>query len=374
MIPVIKNTTPFVMQAYEKWDNKGNEFDVIVLRGTFDMLPNETMLALAEQTPINFGDEHSVPINGDVFYSQLEREGDLILGKRSTDVCIKGISYCPKDAAGHSLPSWDASVQIGDHQKTLIITGPRSFIKDGDRWSISDPEPVTAVVLDYRHAFGGHVPVDAQHELQDRYVAYPFNPIGQGWLPTDDELSHYSAKEQSAIKSWRDSQIKIAAPQIMDQQKQVFDPYDRLPPAGVSPIARWWQPRRGLQGTLDQAWLKQRHPYPPDDFDERFYQCANPDLITQSYLQGAEHVRLSNVGWITDYHGRLPGISMHGLAKMEGGKQHLLPMVLDTLRIDTSVQKTVLLWRLALLKSRLVKSITLMGYSQKIDSAVQKGY
>ena len=49
---------------------------------------------------------------------------------------------------------------------------------------------------------------------------------------------------------------------------------DRPRPAGFGPIAAHWQPRAASRGTYDERWKRDRQPLLPDDFDDRFYQCA----------------------------------------------------------------------------------------------------
>jgi hypothetical protein len=48
----------------------------------------------------------------------------------------------------------------------------------------------------------------------------------------------------------------------------------RPSPAGFGPIACHWQPRVGFAGTYGDAWVANRLPLLPDDFDDRFFQSA----------------------------------------------------------------------------------------------------
>jgi len=53
-------------------------------------------------------------------------------------------------------------------------------------------------------------------------------------------------------------------------------------------VAPVWEQRRQYAGTYDENWETQRAPLLPDDFDDRFLQCAPPELTAQGYLEGTE--------------------------------------------------------------------------------------
>ena len=63
-------------------------------------------------------------------------------------------------------------------------------------------------------------------------------------------------------------------------------------PAGFGPIARHWEPRVRWAGTYDKRWQRTRKPLLPDDFDDRFHQCAPEDQQVDGGLIGGELVEL----------------------------------------------------------------------------------
>src|SRR5690606_20409129 len=63
---------------------------------------------------------------------------------------------------------------------------------------------------------------------------------------------------------------------------------DRPEPVGFLPRGSAWEPRSRFAGTYDQAWVDDRCPLWPLDFDERFFLAAPPALIAAQRLQGGD--------------------------------------------------------------------------------------
>ena len=51
-------------------------------------------------------------------------------------------------------------------------------------------------------------------------------------------------------------------------------------------------PRRAFAGTYDAQWQRTRAPYLPEDFDQRFLQCAVPEFAFDRYLAGGEPIEI----------------------------------------------------------------------------------
>lgn len=62
----------------------------------------------------------------------------------------------------------------------------------------------------------------------------------------------------------------------------------------LGPLGRHWQARVGFAGRYDDAWLAERFPFLPADFDERYFQSAPADQWTD-HLRGGEEVLLLNL-------------------------------------------------------------------------------
>jgi hypothetical protein len=128
---------------------------------------------------------------------------------------------------------------------------------------ITDPAPFERMPLTWANAFGGwdRSPEDpGLHEYDAR------NPVGKG----------FRAKKSSLPTAGE------PLPNLEDPANPMKKPKDRPPPAGFGPIGPHWLPRSGFTGTYDEAWVRERMPQLPDDFDARFYDRAPPELVLES--------------------------------------------------------------------------------------------
>ena len=69
---------------------------------------------------------------------------------------------------------------------------------------------------------------------------------------------------------------------------------DRPPIACFGFVDSTWDQRLRYAGTYDNGWLKNQCPLLPEDFDLRFFNSAEPHLISEEFLKGGEPVRLVN--------------------------------------------------------------------------------
>lgn len=353
----IDTILPFPHLFYEKSGWRGIALDVLVVRATYDLGQNgQPMRLAATQTPLVWGDEHAGPLATEPLAAVLQQDGDLVVGKPCTDIMLQGTLHCPH---GQNLPHWQAGVQVGPLCKRLQVNGPRvyEYERRAGAWRCSAATPITQLALDYRLAFGGriHLP-GAGLDLH-----YPFNPAGIGWLPAEAEIDALPSAAQAHLRDWLDTQTTIPAPQFEDPDHPVQNPYARLMPQGFGPIARWWQPRLGLQGTLDAAWQAERYPAPADDYDPRFAQCAHPDLICTTAIQGDEYVTLENCLPEGTVNMQLPGIAVQAMTTFADGKHLIRPLMLDTIRINLDQRQCVLLWRTQFARSNRVRGISIIA-------------
>jgi hypothetical protein len=127
--------------------------------------------------------------------------------------------------------------------------------------------------LVYERAFGGR---DTKSDQPERDWEWR-NPVGCGFAAS---AAHSEG---------------LALPNIEDPRHLIGSWSDRPPPAGFGALACHWQPRASFAGTYGDEWRRNRQPLLPDDFDERFFQCAPVEQQAPTHLHGGEPVVLLNL-------------------------------------------------------------------------------
>ena len=134
-------------------------------------------------------------------------------------------------------------------------------------------------------------------------------------------------------------------PNLEDPKRPVSSPGMQTEPAGFGPIPRTWEQRTSRSGSYDAAWLKQRWPWFPNDFDWAHFNAAPRDQQLDGYLDGDEPLELENLHPdYSRYETRLPGIRPQ-LFVVDGYGTREAALKLDTLWVDADAEKLVLLWR-----------------------------
>lgn len=328
---------------FEKAGPSGKSYDVLVIRGTFDLTNGGRPLSLTpDQSPIIYGDEFDGPIETAPFKAVLQREGNLVLFKPGTDIHVTGTAY---STDGKASRAWLATVVVGATSKTLRLHGPRRFLRTSAGWRLEPAAPADSVPLDYRYAFGGCWSVlgGAPEAIEMTYK--PDNPAGCGWLPDDDATRRMSHEARERLASELQPLTVLAGPQLEHPDLPVQHPSQLLAAEGFAPMARWYEPRLRHAGTHNEAWRNHRYPLPPEDFDPRFYQSAHPDLISRQHLTGEEPLTLSGLLPDGPRSMRLPGVYLLARARRASGQRRAGTLRLDTVSVDLDARSAVLVWR-----------------------------
>jgi hypothetical protein len=202
----------------------------------------------------------------------------------------------------------------------------------GDRvWGAlrsSPPTPFETMPIVYERAFGG---VDLRSEHPERDWDWR-NPVGRGFA-----LSLENAQG-------------LPLPNVEDPRRLVTAWNHRPPPAGFGPIAGHWQPRVASAGTYDDRWVESRKPLLPDDFDDRYFQCAPADQQTPAFLRGGEPVTLYNLtpgGGVLSF--RLPRIFLGFETEFYDGSREIhRTRNLHSVIIEPDLPRGSLVWHSAL--------------------------
>ena len=315
------NYTPFAPMTFESVDLDDDPFQVIILKGSFKIVPDSALVPVVEQQPIMETDQYFAP----PYQGSVRVESEMAPFKPAADIIINATAYPP---GGKPAAQWTVSAQVREKRKVLAVTGPRFWrhnLLDG--WHIGLPEPCASVPLRYEHAYGGQWEADNDQDVCDQ------NPAGVGYVDPE-----------------KISQAKpVPAPRIMSPDDPVIKIGKAHKPEGFSTICRSWQPRLGLAGTFDEKWQKQRHPKPPPDFKSAFYNCAHPDLIVDGYLQGDEKVELRGLHPVHEtLRFCLPGYHIIGAITDRDDYRYGAMARLDTLCLHVDELRAFLIWRISL--------------------------
>jgi hypothetical protein len=370
------NSTSFPSIAFESVDGKGMPFYVAVLGATFLMKGDGQLTRAPEQAPLQMADE----FYGEVNKSAVRRESDMAPFKPWCDVIVLGQAQAP---GSRPQARFEAGIRItrkGDKllDKRLMITGPRYWKKGLFGWSLTRPEPITALPLRYEYAYGGECRIEATDPLAEH--------VGSKHRLTPDQRAHHpEGADQAPIahscspannlglgftEKWylKAKQLqKIAAPQIEAASDPVLKFGKSYLPQGLGVMGRVWQSRLGLCGTMDQAFLDSGRSL-PEDFDFAFWNGAHPDLQLP-YLKGGETIDLVNIpitgqrGERTDSQGNgvtrlaLPELSFSGVTILADGQMVSYDLNLDTVVIDAEKGFVYLTYRLKLPMNPAIESL-----------------
>ena len=84
------------------------------------------------------------------------------------------------------------------------------------------------------------------------------------------------------------------------------------------------------------SWRRERFPLLPDDFDDRFYSSAHPDLVIDGFLRGDERIMLANLTPAGMLRTALPGVRLEAFVHRVDGPVGRVRLRLDTLHLDVA--------------------------------------
>lgn len=312
----VDNRTPFAADRAWVRDRNGAEVWLVAVKCTFDITPDGSTVVSKDQPPVlRIAEHHAGP------GSSVKYEADLVRTKTTTDVIVIGHAYAPD---GRPATRMDVAFAVGPVHKVLRVTGDRVWRGFGT----SSPEPFTRMPLIYERAYGG---VDRRSSRPDRDWEWR-NPVGTGFAVS------------------RDNATGLALPNIEYPDEPVGSWKDRPRPAGFGAIAGHWQPRAGFAGTYDERWTRQRSPLPPEDFDDRFFQCAPADQQAPSFLHGGENAALVGLTPSGELRFSLPKVFLGFETRFYGGGREIhKERRLHSVIVEPDVPRVSLVWHSALM-------------------------
>ena len=316
----LENLTPFAAACIPSMSRNDEQLTLLIVAGCFVLprpgVPSNDAPAIAdEQPPVRLADEHT----GDPAGSSLLHEGQSAYLRHGTDIYLNGTAWAPM---GRPAPQSMVALQVGAWQKAAVVFGERVWGQGITGASPTAPLPFTSLPLIYERCFGGS-PSDPSRALAELAQQ---NPVGRGLF----------AGEREAIGQ--------PLPNFEDPLAPLQSLRDRPRPCGFGPVARHWQPRRSFAGTYDQAWVEQRIPFWPRDFDERFFCAAAPGLHAAPHLQGGEAVRIVGMAPDGAHEFVLPSLRLRARFEVPGATLRK-QLVLDAVSLEPDSGTFTLIWR-----------------------------
>ena len=387
-----RNDTAFDAIHFDMLDQHDTAFHVIVARTgfRFGQCGSDGLAALAPLDP-----PPALPGQDRHYDDDIDRsvrvESDFAPYKPRCDVVVVGDAHAPSGHAAASFPVV-LRVQYRDRpapqprliDKSLHVTGPRELRRRTAAavlplaaigqcpWKLTQSVPVQRVPVRYEYAQGGQALVERgspaaqrvpqRHRLRQDEIAQfgavaldacQHNPVGRGFAPA----CYLDTVEPTSLAA---PQIEYPkAPFTTDLFWQASRGKVELTPAGFGFVGRAWRPRRDLVGTMDvkAAWGAEDVPRLPPDFDFGYWNGAPADQQCD-HLTGAERFIVVNMTPYDSHWARLDGTghsvlafelpreSLFVLAADAEGAVAAMPLVVDTVLIDTLAGTVELTWRL----------------------------
>ncbi|WP_220815177.1 DUF2169 family type VI secretion system accessory protein [Pseudomonas paralcaligenes] len=303
------------------FDSGGREYLVIVAKATWRIpKPGQRPHPLTPQ-PLSHADQ----FYGEPGLSPLRYGDDFARHKPRCDVIFDA---CARAPGGKPITALAVQVQVGAMVKLIKVQGPRIWKKSLGSYEASQPAPFIHLPLHYGFAFGGTHPYAniRGQELTDTFLD---NPVGIGWVgPHTHKLT-----------------ANAPIPCLEAFEAPIMRPTGNYRAVALSAIPRYWPQRAIHAGTYDEAWHTNQFPFLPENFDERYHQCAPLDQQID-YPQGGEEVRLIHV--LSDWPSlqfRLPNLNNTVRVLRSDYSVEHIQAVVDTLFFETEAARFSAVWR-----------------------------
>ena len=285
--------------------------------------PEKTCLTLVVKGSFAIVDSGRCPIDpqqelpaGDLHYDDdvnrsVRYESDFAHVKTRGECFVVGSCFAPKSKP---VEMELAAFKIGPTLKKMAVIGDRCI--QGLLKGQSKPVPFTEMPLCWERAFGG--------------PRSKLNPVGEG-----------------LGKSIVNGKAVIRLPNIEDPANLIHGKRDKPTPIGSFPIPRTWSARTRHLGTYNSRWVDERWPWLPKDFNLAYHNAAPEDQRITGFYRGDEEIALINLHpEFPKIRCQLPGLRANAFLR-DAKRDVLRPLTpeLDTITVDTDLQKILCTWR-----------------------------
>lgn len=318
-------------------DKVGREHLVVVAKATWNLPQSGQAACQIAPQPLAYRDAYI----GEPGESAMLHGDDFARYKPRCDVLFDACAHPP---GGKGVETLGIEVRVGSLVKRLRVHGPRSWQSYGNSYRPGRADAFLKLPLHYGLAFGGSR--EWLSHAETHIEAHAANPVGLGWY---------------GPHTWRGADGE-PMPQIEAFDEPIVRPDVEARPMALSALGRHWQPRAGLAGTYDAAWQRDTAPFLPEDFDERYHQCA-PEDQQIDYPQGGEPVSLIHL--LPDQaalHFELPdfdGVKVRVLRQDYSTEEP--PALVDTLYFETEHRRFSAVWRASIPLRRHIQEIAVVA-------------
>lgn len=273
----------------------------VACHAVFELAPNASPV-VAKPLPLD-------PVQGDDERAFVEPWAPPAPFKQQPEVIVVGHAHAPP---GSKMTSLVARLGVGDLEKLLHVHGDAHFTQEG---ALAAPAPFDRMPLRWDRAAGA--PDDA-------------NPAGVAM-----------GKEAVA-----DAQGRVLLPNLRPMGTSIRRRDEVVAPVGFGPVRPTWPARTERLHRYAASWDPQRwaeQPLPAD-FDPSYFNVAPPDQVLDA-IAGDERIVLEHL------HPRFPRLVTQlaaatpcVVASLAGVEQNV-PLVCDTLVIDSDRGLAFLIWR-----------------------------
>lgn len=237
---------------------------------------------------------------------------DLFEKKAGGGFGVAGDACAP---AGTQVEGLSVRAGVGPLKSHVLVQGDRRWTRTVTGWQPTSPQPFERMSVGLARAYGGP-------EWRD-------NPHGRGHGPIDTAEGRL-------------------LPNVEHPEHPVLAPSDTPPvatlgaqPMGSSGRDRWL-------GTIDEAWMRHRMPWLPDDTDPRWFDRFPAQQCQQEYWRGDEPWFVENMHpQRSVLQGRLPALRPRLLLRTvsEPDRHVELKLDLDTVWLMPNDERVVVLYR-----------------------------
>lgn len=288
-------------------------------------------------------------------------EPEFLPYKLATDVVVVGNAHAP---GGGPVREMTAAVQVGRTRKEIRVVGDRRCAhRRGKPPLVSEPEPFTAMPLDYTRAYGGiDETLDEGRDptaqaLAPRPGSYPRNDIGRGYVVYNQP----GRVEGLALPNLEDPGDPLAPERLIVGD---LDQWWRQPlPQSFEWHSPGWFPRVVHLGAAPDGLPEDDREVPEvkrgylapgfkrrceeDPLQERIGLAltngASPGLVLP-YLRGDEEIHLEGLRVEGALPVRLPARPPRLSVRFRGRSEEL-PAVLHTVLVEVEERRLRLVWR-----------------------------